>query len=79
MIKDSGGVMARFFWLAVVLVVMVVLLKCQRNDELERAYKDGYEKALLGHSDAVAPRLGLDSREEWLKGWRDGKAKWDGV
>lgn len=48
-------------------------MKRQKRDRLERAYSKGYQIGLAGRSKELCPHQELDTRENWLTGWREGR------
>ncbi len=54
-------------------------MKRQKRDICERAYAKGYYSGLRGRSRDNCPHIDGPARQEWLGGWRDGRAdQWDG-
>lgn len=45
-------------------------MKRQKRDRLERANAQGYRAGVTGRSKEICPYQSLDTRSEWLGGWR---------
>jgi len=45
-------------------------MKRQKRDRLERAHAQGYRAGVTGRSKELCPYQNLDTRSEWLGGWR---------
>lgn len=55
-------------------------MKKQKRDSLPRAHARGYNAGLNGRSKEVCPHSAGDTRQEWLGGWREGRADaWNGM
>ncbi|WP_087017683.1 ribosome modulation factor [Thaumasiovibrio subtropicus] len=48
-------------------------MKRQKRDRLERAQKSGYQAGINGRSQESCPYQTLDTRTQWLGGWRDAR------
>ncbi len=48
-------------------------MRRQKRDRLERAYHKGYQIGIAGRSKELCPHQGLNTRENWLTGWREGR------
>ncbi|WP_122289768.1 ribosome modulation factor [Serratia plymuthica] len=47
-------------------------MKRQKRDRLERAHSKGYQAGILGHPKDLCPyKTTVDSRSQWLGGWRE--------
>jgi ribosome modulation factor len=46
-------------------------MKRQKRDRLERAHAQGYRAGVTGRSKEICPYQGLDTRSQWLGGWRE--------
>jgi len=46
-------------------------MKRQKRDRLERAHAQGYKAAVTGRSKENCPYQSLDSRSQWLGGYRE--------
>jgi len=47
-------------------------MKRQKRDRLDRAFSKGFQAGVGGRSKEHCPHLNLDSRSQWLGGWREG-------
>ena len=47
-------------------------MKRQKRDRLDRAFSKGFQAGVGGRSKEVCPHSNLDSRSQWLGGWREG-------
>jgi ribosome modulation factor len=47
------------------------LMKRQKRDRLERAHAQGYRAAVTGRSKENCPYQNLDTRSQWLGGYRE--------
>jgi ribosome modulation factor len=47
------------------------LMKRQKRDRLERAHAQGYRAAVTGRSKEICPYQNLDTRSQWLGGYRE--------
>ncbi|MBE8168049.1 MAG: ribosome modulation factor [Shewanella sp.] len=47
-------------------------MKRQKRDRLERAYSKGFHAGMGGRSKEMCPYLNMNSRSQWLGGWREG-------
>lgn len=47
-------------------------MKRQKRDRLDRAHSQGYKAGVTGRSKEMCPYKTLDSRSQWLGGWRAG-------
>jgi ribosome modulation factor len=50
-------------------------MKRQKRDRLSRAHSKGFTAGTLGRSYEACPFQQLDTREEWLCGWREAREK----
>ncbi|PCS24036.1 ribosome modulation factor [Candidatus Enterovibrio escicola] len=48
-------------------------MKRQKRDRLERAQSKGYQAGVNGRSSEACPYHNIDTRCQWLGGWRDGR------
>ncbi len=46
-------------------------MKRQKRDRLERAHAQGYRAGVTGRSKEICPYQSLDTRSQWLGGWRE--------
>ncbi|MBE0368219.1 ribosome modulation factor [Pseudoalteromonas sp. MMG013] len=46
-------------------------MKRQKRDRLERAHSQGFKAGLSGRSKDLCPYQQIESRSEWLGGWRE--------
>ncbi len=46
-------------------------MKRQKRDRLERAQSQGYKAGLNGRSVETCPYQQLDTKSQWLGGWRE--------
>lgn len=46
-------------------------MKRQKRDRLERAHSQGFKAGLTGRSKDLCPYQQIESRSEWLGGWRE--------
>lgn len=54
-------------------------MRRQKRDLCERAYKRGYQAGIQGRSKSQCPTDAINTRQEWMNGWRDGRNdNWDG-
>ncbi len=54
-------------------------MKRQKRDLTTRAYARGYRVGLSGKSRELCPADEGDARQNWMGGWRQGRADfWDG-
>ncbi|RMF15567.1 MAG: ribosome modulation factor [Gammaproteobacteria bacterium] len=54
-------------------------MRRQKRNTLERAYLKGYQAGVSGRSKDMCPASNLMARQQWMNGWRDGRADhWDG-
>jgi ribosome modulation factor len=47
-------------------------MKRQKRDRLDRAFSKGFQAGVGGRSKELCPYANLDSRSQWLGGWREG-------
>ncbi len=47
-------------------------MKRQKRDRLERAHSQGYKAGATGRSKEACPYQSIDSRSQWMGGWREG-------
>ncbi|WP_088328495.1 ribosome modulation factor [Lacimicrobium sp. SS2-24] len=45
-------------------------MKRQKRDKLSRAHAKGYQAGISGRSKDICPYQTMDSRSQWLGGWR---------
>lgn len=65
---------ANYPWFSVTLLNKVeedCRMKRQKRDRLERAHAQGYRAGVTGRSKELCPYQNLDTRSQWLGGWRD--------
>lgn len=48
-------------------------MKRQKRDPVQRAYHRGYLSGLSGRSHDLCPHTDGNCRQEWLKGWEEGR------
>ena len=48
-------------------------MKRHKRDRSNRAYSKGYQTGLSGRSQDLCPFDALESRTQWLAGWREGR------
>ncbi|WP_369601581.1 ribosome modulation factor [Hahella sp. SMD15-11] len=54
-------------------------MRRQKRNTLERAYLKGYRAGIAGRSKDLCPTNNALARQQWMNGWRDGRADhWDG-
>jgi ribosome modulation factor len=46
-------------------------MKRQKRDKLSRAHSKGYQAGISGRSKENCPFQTIESRSEWLGGWRE--------
>ena len=50
-----------------------------KRDPMERAFQRGYEHGVSGKSQDTCPFNNPSTRQNWINGWREGRAdRWDG-
>ncbi len=49
-----------------------MLMKRQKRDRLDRAFSKGFQAGIAGRSKEICPYGTLDSKSQWLGGWREG-------
>lgn len=55
-------------------------MKRSKRDMKQRAFDRGYQAGLSGRSSDICPHTGGQQRDNWLSGWREGRAdQWDGL
>ncbi|TBW54618.1 ribosome modulation factor [Marinobacter halodurans] len=55
-------------------------MKRQKRDMSARAFKRGYLAGISGKSKDSCPLEQVDTRQEWLNGWREGRMdNWEGL
>ena len=55
-------------------------MRSQKRDKSSRAYIRGHTIGLLGRSKELCPYPESSTRQDWLNGWRDGRAdQWEGL
>ncbi|GIU19759.1 MULTISPECIES: ribosome modulation factor [unclassified Shewanella] len=47
-------------------------MKRQKRDRLDRAFSKGFQAGVGGRSKEICPYSTLDSKSQWLGGWREG-------
>ncbi|MBV7317489.1 ribosome modulation factor [Shewanella sp. NIFS-20-20] len=47
-------------------------MKRQKRDRLDRAFSKGFQAGIGGRSKENCPYANLDSKSQWLGGWREG-------
>ncbi|WP_133406657.1 ribosome modulation factor [Parashewanella tropica] len=47
-------------------------MKRRKRDKLDRAFSKGYQAGIGGKSKEQCPYMSLESRTQWLGGWREG-------
>ncbi|RLV57781.1 ribosome modulation factor [Parashewanella curva] len=47
-------------------------MKRRKRDKLDRAFSKGYQAGMGGKSKEQCPYMSLESRTQWLGGWREG-------
>lgn len=48
-------------------------MRRQKRDVCERAFQKGYQAGLSGRSRDFCPHEQLETRQQWLSGWREGR------
>lgn len=55
-------------------------MKRQKRDPFQKAYVSGYKAGVTGRSRDDCPSQGIEMRESWMSGWREGReAQWSGM
>jgi len=54
-----------------VIAITKVPMKRQKRDKLERAHSQGYKAGVAGKSKEDCPYQGMDTKSNWLGGWRE--------
>ncbi len=55
-------------------------MKRQKRDMKDRAFSRGYQAGVSGRSRDLCPHEQQSVREEWMRGWREGRSdNWDGL
>lgn len=49
-------------------------MRTAKRDKEKRAYKQGYNQGIKGHSQALCPYTHEEVKALWLGGWRSGRA-----
>ncbi len=49
-------------------------MKRQKRDKLSRAHSKGYQAGISGRSKEICPYSTVESRSQWLGGWREAMA-----
>lgn len=53
-------------------------MKTQKRDLSSRTFQRGYRAGITGKSKDNCPHTQINSRNQWLSGWREGReAQWD--
>lgn len=47
-------------------------MRRQKRDRSQRAYSNGFQSGIKGHSKDFCPYEEASHREQWLSGWREG-------
>lgn len=54
-------------------------MRRQKRNMADRAYNKGYMAGVGGKSKETCPLTHFELRQQWLNGWREGRAdQWDG-
>ena len=57
-----------------------LFMRRQKRDMNDRAYDRGYQAGVSGRSSEFCPHEEDNHRQNWLTGWREGRAdQWDGL
>ena len=74
-LKQCNTIRLRNQHVAVIFITQQVEEDCrvkrQKRDRLERAHAQGYRAGVAGRSKEICPYQGLDTRSQWLGGWRE--------
>ncbi|SEI75901.1 ribosome modulation factor [Allopseudospirillum japonicum] len=55
-------------------------MRRQKRDRGQRAFIRGYQAGVSGKSKELCPVADLETRQQWLSGWREGRVDyWSGM